>query len=77
MAKTPRRIYVTLPAGTRALLDQLIARDLYGTEHGVVAKHLIIASLDRLVEQNRLIDAPSVATVPDGHDAPEDAQPRE
>jgi len=53
----PPRIYVTLPAGARRLFDQLVARKLYGDKHAEVARHLIIVSLDELVEKGRLIES--------------------
>ena len=52
----PPRIYVTLPAGARSLFDQLVARKLYGDKHAEVARHLLIAKLDELVEKKRLIE---------------------
>jgi hypothetical protein len=52
----PPRIYVTLPAGARRLFDQLVARKLYGDKHAEVARHLIIAKLDELVEKRRLVE---------------------
>jgi hypothetical protein len=62
--KNSRQIFVTLPDGARALFNQLVARKLYGEEKSAVARHLIMIGLDRLVEQNRLIDLPTVASNP-------------
>ena len=59
-----RQIFVTLPAGARALFNQLVARKLYGEENSAVARHLIMIGLDNLVEQRRLIDAPLAANSP-------------
>lgn len=68
MAKSPnpdsRQIYVTLPAGMRALFNQLVARDLYGNENSAVARHLITIGLEDLVQQGRLIDLPTAASAP-------------
>jgi len=55
-----RQIHVTLPAGMRALFNQLVRRNLYGDENSAVARHLITIGLDHLVEQRRLIDLPSL-----------------
>lgn len=69
MVKPPnpasRQIFVTLPAGARALFNQLVARKLYGGENGTVARHLILIGLDHLVAQGRLVDAPLSAAPPD------------
>jgi type VI protein secretion system component VasF len=51
-----RRIYVTLPAGARRLFDQLVARKLYGDKDAEVARYLVIAKLDELVEKGRLVE---------------------
>jgi type VI protein secretion system component VasF len=50
------RIYVTLPAGARRLFDQLVARKLYGDKDAEVARYLVIAKLDELVEKGRLVE---------------------
>lgn len=58
-AKPPEkepRIYVTLPAGARRLFDQLVARKLYGDKDAEVARFLVIAKLDELVEKGRLVE---------------------
>lgn len=52
----PVRIYVTLPAGARRLFDQLVARKLYGDKDAEVARYLVIAKLDELVEKKRLVE---------------------
>jgi type VI protein secretion system component VasF len=51
------RIYVTLPAGARKLFDQLVARKLYGDKDAEVARYLVIAKLDELVEKGRLVES--------------------
>lgn len=64
------RIYVTLPAGARRLFDQLVARKLYGDKDAEVARYLVIAKLDELVEKKRLIE-PSEGHHPGRVEAPE------
>jgi hypothetical protein len=59
-----RQIFVTLPQCARALFNQLVARKLYGEDNSSVGRHLIMIGLDQLVEQGRLIDLPSAATIP-------------
>jgi hypothetical protein len=66
-----RQIFVTLPKGARALFNQLVERKLYGEDNSSVGRHLIMIGLDRLVEQNRLIDLPNPST----DDMPDDSEP--
>lgn len=49
----------------RALFNQLVARKLYGDDNSTVARQLIIAGLERLVEQRRLVDNPFATIGPD------------
>lgn len=49
-----KKVFVTLPAGARALLDQLVERQFYGDKHSEVVRHLVIEKLDQLVEKGRL-----------------------
>jgi hypothetical protein len=80
MVKTPnpdsRQIYVTLPAGMRALFNQLVGRELYGNENSAVARHLITVGLEDLVKQGRLIDLPIVANTPSTDVTPDASEPR-
>jgi hypothetical protein len=57
--KPPKKLFVTLPKGARALFDQLVARKLYGDKDAEVARYLIISGLDELVERKRLVEPPS------------------
>ena len=50
------RIPVTLSQGALALVDELVARKLYGESRAEVARHLVVTSLDALVEKGRLDD---------------------
>ena len=59
-----KKIQVTLPAGMRGLFNQLVARKLYGDGNSDVARYLISISLDQLVKDGRLIDAPLSASSP-------------
>jgi hypothetical protein len=70
MPEDSSKIYVTLPAGMRSLFDQLVARNLYGG-NSAVARYLITIGLERLVEQNRLIDPPTVASSPSTDETPD------
>ena len=65
-----RQIFVTLPKGARTLFNQLVERKLYGEDNSSVGRHLIMIGLDRLVEQNRLIDLPTVASSPSIDETP-------
>jgi hypothetical protein len=47
---------VTLSQGALALVDELVARKLYGESRAEVARHLVVTSLDALVEKGRLDD---------------------
>jgi hypothetical protein len=51
------KVSTTLAPGMKALLDQCIARNLYGDQAATV-RQLIHVGLERLVEQRRLIDLP-------------------
>ena len=55
------KIFVTLPSGARELFDQLVERKFYGATNAEVARHLIIARLDELVEKKRLTEPPPPA----------------
>jgi hypothetical protein len=43
----------------KALLDQCVRRRLYGDEAATI-RHFIYSGLERLVQQNRLIDSPTI-----------------
>jgi hypothetical protein len=47
----------------KALLDQCVARRLYGDEAATI-RQFITDGLERLVDQRRVIDAPTVASSP-------------
>jgi type VI protein secretion system component VasF len=53
---SPRKIFVTLPEGARRLFDQLVSRKFYGEKDAEVARYLVIAKLDELVEKGRLVE---------------------
>lgn len=59
--KTTEKIGVTLPIGSLSLLDQLVAKKALGESRAEIAKHLLIAALDAMVERKRIKDvgAPS------------------
>ena len=48
------KIYMVLPSGARALLDQLAAEQIYGPDSTAVARFLLIQKLDELVERGRV-----------------------
>lgn len=56
---TASKFSITLPAGADALLEQLAKRKLYGENKSEVARHLLIAALDALVQNNRLDEPPT------------------
>jgi hypothetical protein len=49
------KIFSALPAGMKALLDQCIARGLYG-DQAMTVRHFVTIGLEHLVEQGRLVD---------------------
>jgi Arc/MetJ-type ribon-helix-helix transcriptional regulator len=53
------KIFSSLPPAMKALLDQCIARGLYGDQAATI-RHFISAGLERLVDQGRLIDLPTL-----------------
>jgi hypothetical protein len=57
------KVSTRLAPGMKALLDQCIARNLYGDQAATI-RQFIHAGLERLVEQNRLIDVPTIASNP-------------
>lgn len=57
------KVSTRLAPGMKALLDQCIARNLYGDQAATV-RQFIHVGLERLVAQNRLIDLPSIAVSP-------------
>jgi hypothetical protein len=61
------KVSTTLPSGMQALLDQCINRRLYGGEAETV-RHFINAGLERLVDQGRLIDTPTIAPASEATD---------
>jgi hypothetical protein len=58
------KIHSALPAAMKALLDQCIARGLYG-DQAMTVRHFVTIGLERLVEQGRLAD-PTLAPPPGG-----------
>jgi hypothetical protein len=61
MARTKtntKRVPVTLPSGSLFLLDQLVGKKTLGETRAQVAAHLLIATLDALVERKRIHDVP-------------------
>lgn len=57
-AQATKRIPVTLPIGSIYVLNQLVGKKMFGETPAEVAKHLLIAILDNMVERNRLTDVP-------------------
>ncbi|GIQ75944.1 hypothetical protein BraRD5C2_43870 [Bradyrhizobium sp. RD5-C2] len=55
------KVSTTLPDGMKALLDQCVARKLYGDEAATI-RQFINDGLERLIGQRRIIDAPTVAS---------------
>jgi Arc/MetJ-type ribon-helix-helix transcriptional regulator len=49
-----KKVYVTLPEGARALLDQLVEKRTFGDSHSEVARHFIVVGLNDLVDKGRL-----------------------
>jgi hypothetical protein len=60
-SKAGIKVSTRLAPGMKALLDQCIQRNLYGDQAATI-RHFINAGLERLVEQHRLIDVPTVAS---------------
>jgi hypothetical protein len=58
----------------QALLDQCIARQIYGDEAATV-RHFINVGLERLIDQHRIIDVPSAASSPSTDATPDDEPP--
>jgi hypothetical protein len=56
------KVSTTLPDGMKALLDQCVARRLYGDEAATI-RQFINDGLEKLVDQRRIIDAPTVANI--------------
>jgi hypothetical protein len=54
--KSSKKLYVTLPGGARALLDDLVSSKFYGETRTEVARHLIIVGLEALIRRGRLKD---------------------
>ncbi len=48
------RVYITLPAGARALLDQLAQEQVFAADTPGVARFLLIQKLDEMVKEGRL-----------------------
>ena len=53
------KVFSSLPPAMKALLDQCIARGLYGDQAATI-RYFINAGLERLVDQGRLIDVPTL-----------------
>jgi hypothetical protein len=49
------KIFSALPSGMKSLLDQCIARGLYG-DQAMTVRHFVTIGLEQLVEQGRLAD---------------------
>jgi hypothetical protein len=60
------KVSTTLAPGMKALFDQCVARNLYGDQAATV-RQFINVGLERLVDQNRIIDLPSI-TLPTSSD---------
>jgi hypothetical protein len=58
----------------KALLDQCIARNLYGDQAATI-RQFIHSGLERLVDQHRLIDSPTVASSPSIDETPSGEEP--
>ena len=67
------KVSTTLAPGMKALLDQCIARKLYGDQAATV-RQFINAGLERLIEQNRLIDVPGLTVATANPDEKEDGK---
>ena len=57
------KVSTTLPRGMKTLLDQCVSRGLYGDEAATI-RHFINQGLERLMDQHRIIDVPTVANNP-------------
>jgi hypothetical protein len=55
----------------KALLDQCVARKLYGDEAATI-RQFINDGLERLVGQRRIIDAPTAANIPSTDERPDE-----
>jgi hypothetical protein len=64
------KVSTTLAPGMKALFDQCVARNLYGDQAATV-RQFIHVGLERLVEQNRLIDLPIIASPSSGDETRE------
>jgi hypothetical protein len=64
------KVSTTIPEGMKALLDQCVARRMYGDEAATI-RHFIGSGLERLIDQSRLVDIPSVA--PAATETPDEA----
>jgi hypothetical protein len=53
----------------KALLDQCVARKLYGDEAATI-RQFINDGLERLVSQRRIVDIPTLASGPTADEAP-------
>jgi hypothetical protein len=50
----------------KALLDQCVRRQWYGDEAATI-RHFINAGIERLLDQNRLVDEPTAVNIPASH----------
>jgi hypothetical protein len=57
------KIWSALPPGMKALLDQCVARGLYG-DPAMTVRHFVTLGLEQLVVDGRLIDIASVPKPP-------------
>lgn len=51
-----KKVPITLPQNALVLLDQLVARRLYGETRSEVARHLIVTALAAMVDKGRLVE---------------------
>lgn len=61
MARTKtnsKKVNVTLPSGSLFLLDQIVSKKTLGETRAEVARHLLIVTLDAMVERKRIEDVP-------------------
>jgi hypothetical protein len=63
--KKPNKVFVTLPAGARNLFNKLVESKFYGSTSSEVARFLITAKLDDLIEKGRLTPDPPNNTIND------------
>lgn len=52
------KVNVPLPSGALLLLDRLVGKKTLGETREEVARHLLIATLDSMVERKRIEDIP-------------------